>query len=499
MKLWLLLLSVVVIATCGIIYELVAGTLASYLLGDSVLQFSTIIGTYLFSMGVGSYISKYIKNNLLETFVVIEILIGIVGGCSSLLLFYLFNHIESFRFLLYFLVFITGLLVGAEIPLVIRLLQHKLDFSELISRVFSFDYIGALFASIVFPLWFIPQLGIGKTSLIFGMVNLIVAIAVYIKLSENKRKFSLIFAGGFSFAVLLLLFIFSNKIMKISEQEQFGEKIIISASSAYQRIVVTQNQRHTRLFLNGNLQFNSDDEYRYHESLVHPMMSLSASPKKVLVLGGGDGMAVRELLKYPDIESIQLVDLDKKMTQLFTENSKLISLNQGSFKNPKVKVINTDAFQFTKNCSDSFDAICIDFPDPSNYSLGKLYSTSFYKYLKLRLKKNGIAVVQCTSPYAAPRSFWCIDKTLRSVGFNTLPYHVLVPSFGEWGFILFSNEKNKTTANAYPNGLKFLDKQTFTEMQHFPNDMLCKLPIEINQLQNQSLVNYFEEEWSKIQ
>src|SRR5688572_19616389 len=171
----LLLISVFVVATCGLIYELVAGTLASYLLGDSVTQFSTIIGTYLFAMGIGSYLSRFFNNYLLSWFIAVELLVGMVGGFSAALLFVLFEQVIYFRVLLYALVIVTGVLVGLEIPLLMRILKDRLEFSDLVSRIFTFDYIGALFASLLFPLIFIPYFGLLRTSFFFGLLNILVA------------------------------------------------------------------------------------------------------------------------------------------------------------------------------------------------------------------------------------------------------------------------------------------------------------------------------------
>ncbi len=495
---WLLLISVLVIATCGIIYELIAGTLASYLLGDSVTQFSTIIGTYLFSMGIGSWLAKYIKKNLVHKFVIIEIIIGLIGGCSSLFLFFIFNQVEQFRVLLYFTVSVTGVLVGAEIPLVMRMLQGRIEFSELISRVFSFDYIGALVASVVFPIWLVPQLGLEKTSLFFGILNIIVALVAMYKLMPNKGSAGLKLAGFAALFTLVILFAFSHKITRNIEKEHYGERIIISKSSPYQRIILTESGGNLRLFLNGNLQFSTKDEYRYHEALVHPAAQMAGEINNVLVLGGGDGMALRELLKYPDISNILLVDLDAAMTDLFTHNPRLRALNNGSFKNPRVQVRNEDAFRFLRENKAVFDLIIVDFPDPSNFSIGKLYTNTFYSELKKHISDSGTAVIQCTSPWAAPQSFWCIDNTLRSINLNTLPYHTLVPSFGDWGFIIASKQKQLKFKRSLPANLKYLDSSIFATMLNFPRDIGSR-PTEVNNLQNQILVAYFEEEWKKVQ
>ena len=181
----LLLVSIFIVATCGLIYELVAGTAASYLLGDSVTQFSTIIGVYLFSMGIGSYVTKFFSKNLLAWFVQIEIMVGLVGGFSSLILFALFAQVDYFQLVLYVLVSLTGILVGLEIPLLMRILEGRYEFKDLVSKVFTFDYIGALLASIIFPIWLVPKLGLMRTSFFFGMLNIGVAYWVCYKFKNE--------------------------------------------------------------------------------------------------------------------------------------------------------------------------------------------------------------------------------------------------------------------------------------------------------------------------
>jgi spermidine synthase len=433
----LLLLSVFVIATCGLIYELIAGTLASYLLGDSILQFSTIIGTYLFSMGVGSWLSKYIDGDLMRWFIRIELLVGVVGGLSAPALFIAFEHVASFRFLLYGFVGITGVLVGLEIPVLMRILKNNYTFKNLVSDVFTFDYVGGLLASLIFPLLLVPYLGLIRTSLFFGFLNMVIAFMLLFKFDETKayrRSFTLTIAAFL--AMFVVCFIYANKIMTYTESMSFQDNVIYSKSTPYQRMVITRNNRELRLFLNGNLQFSSADEYRYHEALVHPGMQALPHAERVLVLGGGDGLAVRELLKYPQLKSITLVDLDPGMTDLFRKNAMLTSLNKGSLLSPKVKVINTDAYQWVRNDTVKYQFIIADFPDPSNYSIGKLYTATFYNELRRLLDDNGVMVVQSTSPYIGRRSFWCVDHTIAAAGFFTIPYHAYVPSFGEWGYIL---------------------------------------------------------------
>jgi spermidine synthase len=491
----LLLLSVFVVATCGLIYELIAGTLASYLLGDSVTQFSIIIGVYLFSMGIGSYLSKFFNKNLIGWFVQIEILIGFVGGISSSLLFLLFDQIESFRFLLYGLVSLTGILVGLEIPLLMRILKDEYEFKDLVSKVFTFDYIGALLASVIFPLLLVPYLGLVKTSFFFGILNVVVALIVAIRFKHKTGWFVYLRTTSVIIILLLLLgFVFSEKIMSISESLAYADKVIYSKSSPYQRIVLTRGNRDMRLFLNGNLQFSSADEYRYHEALIHPGLQALENPKRVLVLGGGDGLAVREILKYNSIDSIVLVDLDPAMTKLFSANEMLIHLNQNSLHSSKLKIVNADAFQWLKNNKQTFDFIAVDFPDPSTYSIGKLYSNTFYRELLKSLSCRGIVIIQATSPYVAPKSFWCVNSTLQNAGFKTVPFHAFVPSFGDWGYIMAMKEREYKVPQNFVPGLRFINAQTFRDMMDFPKDM-APVTTEINKLNNQVLVHYFEDEW----
>ena len=495
----LLLISVFVVATCGLIYELIAGTLASYLLGDSVTQFSTIIGLYLFSMGIGSWISKYFDKNILSWFIQIEILVGLVGGFSATILFLIFENVASFRIVLYGLVSLTGILVGLEIPLLMRILQDRFEFKDLVSKVFTFDYIGALLASLIFPLLLIPHLGLVKTAYLFGILNVVVALIVCVSFKkEIKAAAYLKSASAISILLLLAGFVYADKITSFSESLTYSDTIIYSKSTPYQRIILTKKNKVLRLFLNGNLQFSSDDEYRYHEALVHPGLQALPNAKNVLVMGGGDGLAVREILKYPQVESITLVDLDKGMTSLFQSNKILLGLNNNSLLSPRVKVINADAFTWIKAQKKQYDFIVIDFPDPSNYAVGKLYTNSFYQLVKSILSLRGLMVVQSTSPYVAPKSFWTVNNTLESVGLKTIPYHNYVPSFGEWGYIMATNPDNMYKKPAkYLPGLKFLSKESFDLMLYFPKDM-AKVKTEVNKLNNQILVKYFEEEWANV-
>jgi spermidine synthase len=493
-----LLASVFVVAACGLLYELAAGAIASYLLGDSILQFSTIIGTYLFAMGIGSWLSRYFERQLPAHFLRIELLVGLIGGLLPAVLFIANAYApQSFRFLLYGMVVLVGILVGLEIPLVMRILKRNVQFKDVVSQVLTFDYLGALAVSVAFPLVLVPQLGLVRTGLLFGLLNAAVALwALWLFRHELRALKSHIVAALLTIGVLAAAFAGADHITSLAEDKFYQDRIVFSENSPYQRIVVTHGKAGHRLFLNGNLQFAQRDEYRYHEALVHPAMAAHGAPKKVAVLGGGDGMAVREVLKYASVESVTLVELDPNMTRLFSQNPTLAALNSQALASPKVKVVNTDAFKFLETSTEMFDVIIVDFPDPSNFSIGKLYTTSFYALLDQRLSASGYAVVQTTSPLIARKSFWTVARTIEEVGLSTRPYHAHVPSFGEWGFIIASRRPYRAPV-ALPDGMKFLNVQSLPLLFDFPQDM-ARIEMQPNRLTNQVLVTTFEEEWGKV-
>ncbi|MDM0052736.1 polyamine aminopropyltransferase [Variovorax sp. J22R115] len=493
-----LLASVFVVAACGLVYELSAAALSSYLLGDSVLQFSTIIGTYLFAMGVGSWLSRYFERQLPAHFLRIELMVALIGGLLPAVLFIANAYVPgAFRLLLYGLVLVVGALVGLEIPLVMRILRRNIVLKDLVSQVLTFDYLGALAVSIAFPLLLVPQLGMIRTGLLFGLMNAAVAVwALWLFRHELRRVGAHALACGLALFALLGAFVFAEHITTLAEDKFYQDRIVFSETSPYQRIVVTRGSAGHRLFLNGNLQFAERDEYRYHEALVHPVMAAHGAPKKVAVLGGGDGMAVREILKYPSVENITLVELDPNMTRLFTEHETLAALNGGSLKSPKVRIVNTDAFHWLQQPGDMFDVIVVDFPDPTNFAIGKLYTNSFYALLDKRLAASGYAVIQTTSPLVARKSFWTVAATVESVGLRPTPYHAHVPSFGEWGYIIASRRPYRQP-DALPEGLRFLSAQSVPLLFDFPRDM-ARVPAEVNRLSNQTLVITYEQEWGKV-
>ena len=504
----LLLVSAFVIAACGLAYELAAGSLASYLLGDSVLQFSTVIGTYLFALGIGSFLSRFVQHQLVAQFLRIELLVAVLGGLLPMGLFTAHSLLPPgsdvpFRWLLYSLVLLVGSLVGLEIPLVMRILKRHAEgergsLSQVVSHVLTFDYLGALLVALAFPLLLVPHLGLVRTGLFFGLLNWGVALWALWMFRHELRAFGAhALACAACLAVLLLAWAGAEPLSSWAEQRYYGEAIVLQQSSPYQRVVVTQGRTGVKLHLNGNLQFHERDEYRYHEALVHPALAAHAAPKRVLVLGGGDGLAIREILRYPGVESITLVELDPAVTQL-AQSPVLARLNGDALRHPKVQLVHHDAYTWleTQPRPGGFDVVIADFPDPSNHALSKLYSTSFYQRVLEHLSAGGYLVVQATSPLVARYSFWTVVDTLEAVGLKTTPYHAHVPSFGEWGFVLASH-RAWTPPRQLPAGLRFLTPETLPQMMNFPPDM-DRVEGGVNRLSDPVLVHHFLHEWGSV-
>jgi len=471
-----LFVAVLLVSTCGLVYELAAGALASYVLGDSVTQFSLVIGIYLSAMGLGAYLSRFLETGLARRFVDLELAVALVGGFSAPVLFLCFGHITHFRPILFGVVALVGTLVGVEIPLFLRILRQRLEFKDLVANVLSVDYLGALVASLLFPLLLVPRLGLVRTSLAMGLVNALVGLWSTWLLAEELR------APGWVRARCALVILAcgagllgAGRLTSLAEEALFTDPIVYARQTAYQRIVITAGRGSFQLFLDGNLQFSSADEYRYHEALVHPTFAAAARHRSVLVLGGGDGLALREILRYPEVQQVTLVDIDPAMTSLATEL-------------PMVRELPDDV---------RFDVVIVDFPDPNNFSLGKLYTTRFYRLLRAHLATGGAAVVQSTSPLLARVSFWCITTTMEAAGLFVRPLHVAVPSFGEWGFALARAEPFEPPRSVLP-GLRFLSDAVLPGLFQFGPDV-SRVPAEVNRLDNQVLVQYYEAEWRRIE
>ncbi len=494
----ILLFCVFVVGFCTIVYELLIGSISSYFIGDSIKQFSITIGLTMTAMGIGTLISRFFDKNLIYWFIFVEILLAIIGGMSVPILYWIYS-IQFFYYpIMCILIIIIGTLIGLEIPLLTRIMEEYFQLRENISNVLSLDYLGAFLASLAFPFILLPFLGVFNSSLSTGLLNLLVGILTFcwFKNKLTKKRRAMLKVQGILIAILIIgCLLFSKEISMYLENSMYDDRVIFAKQTKYQKLVMTKNKEDIRLFIDGNVQFSTIDEYRYHEPLIHIPMNLVQHRENILILGGGDGLAARELLKYNEVQHITVVDLDKDMTDLAMKNRIFTELNQNSFNNKKVKVLNEDAFKFLENAKEYFDVIIIDLPDPNNSSLARLYSKEFYKVAKQKLAQNGILVTQATSPYFSPEAYWCIEKSLISAGFKyTKPYHAYVPSFGDWGFVLAANKEISENNIDIKVPTKFLDKNSISSLFHIEKDIIRK-NIKASTLNKPEILNYYLSGW----
>lgn len=492
-----LLLSVFLIAVCGLIYELIIGTLSAYLFGNSAVYFSLTIGLFMSAMGIGSYASRWITRSLLGWFIGLEMLIGLLGGLSALLLYAVFATSPYYHVAMVLLTLLVGALVGVEIPLLTRLSSEQGSVKDVLANVLAFDYLGALAAALLFPLLLLPQLGVLKTAFVTGLLNMgVVFLNLHIFRHRLRHLRSLASMATLVTLMLLAGTLWSFRLTSFFESQLYEDAIIYSNQTPYQRIIMTRWGEDVRLFLDGNLQFSTRDEYRYHEPLVHPAMTLTRSREAVLLLGAGDGLAVRELLKYDEIQRIVLVDIDPAMTELATTHPTLLAANEGALLDPRVELVHEDAFKFLERTDERFGVILIDLPDPNNEGLGKLYTREFYKLVRRHLGVGGVIASQATSPYFARESFWCIVHTAEAAGLQLWPYHTYIPSFGDWGFFLAAEHKLEPETYAPQVPVRYLTAPLFAASLLFDQDS-DEVATEINTLDHQAVLRYYEQGWKR--
>ena len=498
-EVWLLVATFLV-ALAGLIYELIGATLSSYLLGDSVRQFSFVIGIYLAAMGLGAWVSRFVGNTV-AGFVWAQIALGLFGGFMAPILFFSYAFLGEVGLPLVLNMVVVGTLAGMELPLIARLLKEIGLPAFRFENVLSFDYVGALAASLMFPLLIVPHLGLMSASLSFGVLNLAVA-GLSLWLFPQAATRGTLAAWALALAATLAGLVGAERLVAVSEASLFEDDVILSQDTSYQHITLTRFRDRTRLFLDNSIQFDSQDEYRYHETLVQPAMGLAPRPAHVLILGGGDGLAAREVFRHEGVESVTLVDLDPGVTALFASHPDLVALNGGALNDPRLKVVNQDAWKFLETATESYDIIIADLPDPKSIALSKLYSAEFYALAVQRLSAQGLMVVQSGSPLFAREGFWSVAHTITATpnpiapgqGMWTLPYHVWVPSFGDWGFVLAGFRAPSDRPLRLPPGLRYLTEETWAQAQVFAPDS-DEVPARINSIQSHALVGYYNDGW----
>ena len=471
----ILLISILIVALCGIAYELIISSVSSYLLGNSVYQFSLTIGFFMFAMGVGSFLTRLLGDDLIRNFITIEIALSLVGGVCSLLLMIVFPQARVlYETVMYSLILIIGALVGMEIPLLTSILSQKQSIRDSISNVMSFDYLGALVGAVAFPLFLLPHLGLIRSSFAIGLINSFIALINIVMFRKYLSHPRLFMGAAMSVTALLVAFLLYGSVLtRFAEKHLYFDDIIYQQQTPYQKIVVTSSatNKDTRLYIDGHIQFSSRDEYRYHEALVHPAMSTPGSREQVLILGGGDGLAAREALKHQDVRTIHLVDIDPEMTLISKQLRVLSSMNANSLDDPRLRIFNEDAFNFINQPGILYDRVIIDMPDPHNEAINKLYSREFYTMIRRRMTPQGVLVTQSSSPFFTRKTFWCIEQTLSSVFEHTLSYHNSVPSFGVWGFNMARNGAPLPRSYDFEIATRYLDRAVMDAALIFGKDI----------------------------
>jgi spermidine synthase len=485
----------------GIVGEYILSTLATYFLGDSVFQWTMILSIMLFAMGVGSRISTYFKTKILEKFLIAEFALSILTSTAALATYFFMGQTESIGVIIYGFSISIGLLIGMEIPLVTRINEENEELRTNIAGVMENDYYGSLLGGLFFVFVGLPYLGLTHTPFVLGGINLLVAIALFFRL---KKYLAPVYKTAFAIAIptitCLLLFLGFNadKIVLYGEQKRYNDKVVFSKQTRYQKITITQWKEHYWLYLNGSKQLCTFDEFLYHEPLVHPVMKLTKDPRHVLILGAGDGCAIREVLKYPSVEEITLVDIDPEMTRIGKTNEIFTKMNDSAYYNSKVKVVNQDAFQYLENTDQFYDVMILDFPDPKSIDLNRVYTKEFYMLCNKRLRPFGHIVTQAVSPYYTTKAFRSIEKTMTASGFQTLPIHNHVYSFGEWGWVIGSKQRTSTDIKKFllettydDLEVEWITKESMNLMTSFGKDLVKADSVEVNTIHNPVLYRYY--------
>ncbi|KAA1248026.1 polyamine aminopropyltransferase [Aquimarina sp. RZ0] len=484
----------------GLTSEFILSTLASYFIGNVIVQWTITLSIMLFAMGIGSRMSRLVTKRILLTFLLIEFSLSVLISFSPLLVYAIAAKTAFIHIIIYGLALLVGFCIGFEIPLATRLNETYESLHKNISNIMSWDYIGSLIGGLLFAFWGLPELGITNTAFIFGTLNFVVAILLfwhYKSILSTEKKWVTISILALT-AILSIGFIASEDIILYGEQSRYKDKIVYQKQSKYQHITVTQWKEHYWLYINGNQQLSTFDEFLYHEPMVHPIMALTPEHKNILIIGGGDGFNVKELLKYKEVRTITVVDLDPAMTQLGKEFEGIVKYNKSSLHDPKVTIINDDGFTFLEKNDTYYDVIIVDLPDAKTIEINKLYSLEFYHLVHRALRPNGHIITQAGSPYYATKAFYCIDKTMKTAGFTTLQMHNQVLTLGEWGWILGSKKYTKERMieklqqSSFKNlNNKWLNKEAIDLITSFGKPLIDTSKVEINTINSPMLYKYY--------
>jgi spermidine synthase len=498
-----LLAAVFLCAACGLVYELALLTLGQYLVGGTIYQTSLVLGVFVCAMGLGSFASKPLLPRAAAGFALVELSLALAGGLSVLALYAAYSWLDLYTPALIAASILVGGLIGAEIPLLMSLLQRirAQDAGAATADLFAVDYVGALAGGLAFPFLLLPVFGQVRGAIVVAGVNLVAAVVIVVLLKDalSRRARRAVTAGVAAVAVALALAgVTAGGFLVSARQALYDDPVVVAVRSDYQEIVLTQarDTDDVRLFLDGDLQFASSDEHRYHEALVHPAVVPGA--RSVLILGGGDGLAAREVLKHDSVTRVVEVELDPQVVELARTDPRMVRANGNALDDPRVQVVVDDAMAWLRTAGESFDAVVVDMPDPDQPATAKLYSQEFYGLAARALAPGGRLVVQAGSPYFAPEAFWCIEATVASTGLRTSTYHVDVPSFGDWGFVLAARGAVPVPAvdPAVADRLRFLDGDVLAAATVFPRDRgKDRYDVEISTLDRPRILQYEARGW----
>ncbi|GAA4002679.1 polyamine aminopropyltransferase [Streptomyces plumbiresistens] len=436
---FLVLTCVFVCASCGLVYELQLVAFATYLIGDSVTQASVVLSVMVFAMGIGSLAAKRLRWRAAAAFGAVEAALALVGGCSAMALYAVFAWTGDWgglwasgpRCLLVAFSLAIGLLIGAEVPLLMELIQRirRQDAGGAVADLFAADYVGALVGGLAFPFLLLPLLGQLTGALLTGTVNLIAGGALVLGLFgrdlTRRARWFLLLTNVAVFAVLATAAVLVDAFERAARHAVYGQDVRVALQSDVQEIVLTggTDGRPLDLFLDGRLRVSGRDEYRYHEALVHPAMN--GPHTRVLILGGGDGLAAREVLRYEGVHRVDIVEIDEEVVRLARRDPALARLNGHVYGDPRVHVRTADAFHWLRGAPPAtYDVVIADLPDPGITASTKLYSQEFYGLARQTLADGGRLAVHAGPVASRPRVFWTVDTTMRAAGLRTAPYRV---------------------------------------------------------------------------
>ncbi|MEV7103394.1 polyamine aminopropyltransferase [Streptomyces atroolivaceus] len=426
---FLVLAVVFVCAACGLVYELELVALASYLIGDSVTQASVVLSVMVFAMGIGSLLAKRLRGHAAVGFGLIEAALALVGGTSALILYASFAWLGESRHTLVGFSLAIGILIGAEIPLLMTLIQRvdRQDAGGAVADLFAADYVGALVGGLAFPFLLLPMMGQLTGALFTGAVNAAAGGALVLwvfrrDLCPRSRRL-LIVVNGAVIALLATASVLVDDFERAARRAVYGNEVRVAMQTEVQEIVLTGPVSGSLdLWLGGRLKVSSRDEHRYHEALVHPAMN--GPHRRVLILGGGDGLAAREVLRYPDVTSVVVVELDPAVTRLARTDPALSTLNGHAYDDSRLTAVTGDAFAWLRTTHERFDVVISDLPDPGITASTKLYATEFYGLVAGAMEPDGRLVVHAGPPSARPATFWTVEASVRAGGLATRPYRV---------------------------------------------------------------------------